>query len=752
MKSESTVSLRLLLFFLLAFGIVALTVVFMTTYSRAMREQGIDTLSQVGTAVANSAADLLVDYIIEEDYAGLFEVSQGYADNPLITRAYITDTDGKVLADSSGTELGKTIHHIETIQSTVADGVSSLVRERDLSLLVTRSLVYAGDSYGFVLLEISKTTMLAHQRQLQSRALLLSGVFSCFGFLCSWLIAQWLTRPLEQVCKLAESISMGEEPSVASPTSRILEIRLLAKSVWDMAAKIVKREQALLDERERLTVTLRSIGDGVIATDRDGQVQLMNRAAETMTGWRQEEALGKSIEQVFCIVDGITGETYDDCIQRVLDVGQVVDLAEHTILVSRDSTRRSIADCGSPIRDRNSKVIGVVLVFRDVTELQRVEQDQLKIKKLESLGTLAGGIAHDFNNILAAILGNINLAVLKGALDETTKQYLDAAEKASIRAKGLTTQLLTFAKGGAPVKESAALGDLVRESAQFVLHGSNVDCVYEIPTDLWSVQVDKGQISQVIQNLVINADHAMPMGGTITISCANCSDSEVKAEFPKKSEYYVRMSISDSGIGIPANVLDKIFDPYFSTKQQGSGLGLSICHSIMSRHDGGITVRSMPGFGTTFTLYLPASIERTPEDEAGETVLTEMGKARILVMDDEVIVQDIARDMLSIFGHEVLLASGGEEAVSIFRRRYQSEEPLDLVIMDLTIPGGMGGQEAVQKILAIDPTARVIVSSGYSNDPVMADFQKYGFVGAIVKPYSLDELSQGVADILSSTS
>lgn len=752
MRSDPAVSLRFLLFFLLASGIAVFTVVSMTTYSRSMRQQGLDTLNQVGTAIANSAAGLLVDYIVEEDYSGLFEVSLGYADNPLITRAYITDTAGKVLADSSATELGKTIPHIKTIQSTVAGGTSTLIREQELSILVSRSLAYAGDSYGFVILEISKMPMLDHQRQSQNRALLLSGVLSCFGFFFSWLIAQWLTHPLKQVCKVAESISLGEEPAVASPRTRILEIRQLAKSMWNMATIIIKREQALLDERERLTVTLRSIGDGVIAADKDGQVQLLNKAAETMTGWCQEEALGRSISEVFCLVDGITGETCGDCIQKVLDTGQVIDLAEHTILVSRDGTRRSIADSGSPIRDRDSKVIGVVLVFRDVTELQQMEQDRLKIKKLESLGTLAGGIAHDFNNILAAILGNINLAVLKGALDEQTKQYLDAAEKASIRAKGLTTQLLTFAKGGAPVKESAALGDLVRESAQFVLHGSNVDCAYEIPEDLWSVHVDKGQISRVIQNLVINADHAMPMGGTITISCANCSDSEVKTEFPHTSDHFVRMSISDSGIGIPANVLDRIFDPYFSTKQHGSGLGLSICHSIITRHGGGITVKSIPGVGTTFTLYLPASTEKVTKAETKKTVPKMLGKARILVMDDEAIVQDIARDMLRTLGHEVLLASNGEEAISIFRQNYESGQALDLIIMDLTIPGGMGGQEAVQKILAIDPTARIIVSSGYSNDPVMANFQKYGFVGAIVKPYTLDEMAQEVAEILSGTS
>ena len=389
-------------------------------------------------------------------------------------------------------------------------------------------------------------------------------------------------------------------------------------------------------------------------------------------------------------------------------------------------------------------VAGYEGLLEDVTRQKEAVQERLQLKKLESLGTLAGGIAHDFNNILAAILGNINMATLSGSFDAKVQGYLDGAEKASLRAKGLTNQLLTFAKGGAPVKESASIGEIIRESADFMLHGSNVSCVYRIPNDLFLVKVDKDQISQVIQNLVINADHAMPNGGTLTISCENCKVDDISEEFLKTSEQYIKICVSDTGIGISAEVAGKVFDPYFSTKEKGNGLGLAVCHSIISHHDGDISVVSVMGEGTTFTLYLPALKERYPETGSPEESTSSSGKARIMIMDDEKMVRGIAGEMLSLLGHEVVQACDGEEALSLFTRYRDEGNPIDLIIMDLTIPGGMGGQEAVGHILALDPDARVIVSSGYSSDPVMANYRQYGFSASVAKPYQMQELVQGV--------
>ncbi len=520
----------------------------------------------------------------------------------------------------------------------------------------------------------------------------------------------------------------------------------------EIAINITSRKKAeddLAAEREQLAVTLRSIGDGVITTDTECRVVLLNTVAETMTGWSLQEAQGRPLAEIFDIVHEQTRKPCDNPAERVLASGEILGLANHTILISREGKERPIADSAAPIRDRQGQIIGVVLVFRDVTEKQRTEEELLKVKKLESVGVLAGGIAHDFNNILAAIVGNINLALYDSNLGEGTRRLLTEAEKASLRAKALTQQLLTFSKGGEPVKETASIAEIIRDSADFVLSGSAVACHYSIPDDLWLVDVDRGQISQVIQNLIINAKHAMPNGGTIEVACANIDSSVPPELFLPETGKYIKIAISDNGIGIPENMIDKIFDPYFTTKQEGSGLGLAITHSIISKHNGSISVQSKTGLGTTFTLYLPAA-ERPPETQQKppETMNTGMGKARIMIMDDDEMVQDVAQAMLTRMGHEVILAGNGAEAIEIYQRQNSSGQAVDIIIMDLTIPGGMGGKEAVEKILAIDPKAKVIVSSGYSNDPIMAHCQEYGFVAAIGKPFQMQKIINTINRIM----
>jgi PAS domain S-box-containing protein len=508
-------------------------------------------------------------------------------------------------------------------------------------------------------------------------------------------------------------------------------------------------EESLASEREQLAVTLRSIGDGVITTDTKCRVVLLNTVAETMTGWSLQEAQGRPLAEIFDIVHEQTRKPCDNPAERVLASGEILGLANHTILISREGKERPIADSAAPIRDRQGHIIGVVLVFRDVTEKQRTEEELLKVKKLESVGILAGGIAHDFNNILAAIIGNINLALYDSNLGEGTRRLLTEAEKASLRAKALTQQLLTFSKGGEPVKETASIAEIIRDSADFVLSGSAVACHYSFPDDLWLVDVDRGQISQVIQNLIINAKHAMPGGGTIEVACANINSSVPPELFLPETGKYIKIAISDNGIGIPENMIDKIFDPYFTTKQEGSGLGLAITHSIISKHNGSISVQSKIGIGTTFTLYLPAT-EHPPktQQKPQETINTEIGRIRVMIMDDDEMVQDVARAMLTMLGHEVILAGNGAEAIEIYQRQSSSGQAIDIIIMDLTIPGGMGGKEAVEKILAINPKAKVIVSSGYSNDPIMAHCQEYGFVAAIGKPFQMQKIIDTINRIM----
>ena len=508
-------------------------------------------------------------------------------------------------------------------------------------------------------------------------------------------------------------------------------------------------EQLLAAEREQLAVTLRSIGDGVITTDNDGAIIFLNKVAEQLTGWTNEGAKGKPAADIFNIINEKTGIPCKNPIQKVLELGKIIGLANHTALIARDGTVRSIADSGAPIRDSESKVIGVVLVFRDVTNEQKIKEELLKVRKLESIGVLAAGIAHDFNNILSAILGNIDLA--SRLMDKEDKAYslLAEAQKATSRAVKLTQQLLTFAKGGDPIKENATLPQLIRDAADFVLHGSHISCNYSCPDDLWSVSVDVGQIGQVIQNIIINARHAMPEGGQIDIQCANVEDAATETLMSIHKGKFVRITIQDRGIGIPMEIIDKIFDPYFTSKQKGNGLGLAICHSIIKKHNGNITVQSQPGKGSKFNIYLPASDHSTIESTGRQKPIQQLAAPKsIMIMDDEEMLRIIAEAQLRQLGHKAILVADGSEAVSRYQELQEIGTPVDLIFMDLTIPGGMGGKEAVQKILQLDPDAKVIVSSGYSNDPVMANYREYGFVAALAKPFDLTELNHILTSVL----
>ncbi len=503
--------------------------------------------------------------------------------------------------------------------------------------------------------------------------------------------------------------------------------------------EVRQKNEALAAEKERLAVTLASIGDGVIATDLDGKVVLLNKVAERLTGWPQEEANGQPLEKIFNIVDEKTRKPRTDPVRSVLDSGEIVGMANHTVLVSRNGREMSIADSGAPIRDPQSKIIGVILVFRDVTDKRRMEEDALKVRKLESVGVLAGGIAHDFNNILVSVIGNIGMALT--GISPTDERYdlLKEAEKASLRARDLTQQLLTFSKGGEPVKEIASIDAIIRDSADFVLRGSNVRCEYRFSDDLHLLEIDTGQISQVIQNIVMNANQAMPDGGVIMITCGNCDDAAAEEPVLGRGKY-VKMRIKDQGVGIPANLVERIFDPYFTTKHQGNGLGLSITHSIIRKHDGHIAVHSEPGKGSTFTIYLPASEKSVPASVARSADAVEECSGKILLMDDDEMVRTVTRTMLCRIGYEVVLAEDGREALAQYEQAIAASAPFDLVIVDLTVPGGMGGNEAAKAIRAIDPEARIVVSSGYSTDPIMANYRDHGYCATIVKPYQLPEI------------
>ena len=517
-----------------------------------------------------------------------------------------------------------------------------------------------------------------------------------------------------------------------------------------VAIDITQRKQAenaLAEEKERLRVTLRSIGDGVIAAGKDGRVELLNLVAEQLTGWKQEDAVGGLLGNVFHIMNEKTRERCANPFEKIMNTGQIVGLANNTVLVARDRTERIIADSGAPIRDRDGELIGVILVFRDITEQRKLEEELGRSQKLESVGLLAAGIAHDFNNILTAIMGNISLATLNTYPETKISDYLNNAEKAILRAKHLTEQLLTFSKGGMPVTSLAELGELLREAATFALRGSNVKCEYSIADDLWPAEIDSGQISQVFHNLVLNGKQAMPEGGVITIKAENFSYNnlrEKQGDLPLAAGDYLVVNISDQGSGIPEKALQKIFDPYFTTKEEGQGLGLATSHAIVKKHNGHVSVYSKVGFGTTFTIYLPASPDQVMGDEQEKSADLPVGAGRILVMDDEDIVLEVAGQMVTELGYEPSIAKDGKETIILFQQAMEEQRPFDLVILDLTIPGGMGGKETIQRLLELDPRIKAMVSSGYSNDPVLAEYKTYGFCGIIEKPYNINELAKAI--------
>jgi PAS domain S-box-containing protein len=515
----------------------------------------------------------------------------------------------------------------------------------------------------------------------------------------------------------------------------------------------------LAAEKERLAITLRAIADGFIATDTDGRIIMMNNVAEKLTGWTNDKAAGQPLIEVFRIINERTKTVSQNIIQRIVETGSVGTSSGNLILAANDGTQRIIDANAAPIRDRTNRRTGIVLVFRDITEKQQLEQEHRKAEKLEALGIAAGGIAHDFNNLLTAILGNISLATMELDPDEEAVERLTTAKKASLRAQELAQQLLTFAKGGAPVKKTASIVTLIQDAARLCVRSQGTRLEFSLPETLEPCDVDPGQISQVITNITVNAEHAMTNGGTIRIIGENVFiDDEAAEGLPGRPGRYVKISIRDHGIGIPEEYLKKIFDPYFSTKPQASGLGLATAYSIVKNHHGFITVDSEPGVGSTFSVYLPASDHAIAAEKPSIPVeaykpgaTPPKGKGRILVIDDEEVICSLVTHSLTPLGYEVTETYDASVALKLYEDALKEGNRFDAVISDLTMPGRMSGQEAIKKLLQIDPTVKAIVSSGYATDPVMSRFKEYGFCASLAKPYEVAALGQIVHEVLSAS-
>jgi PAS domain S-box-containing protein len=510
--------------------------------------------------------------------------------------------------------------------------------------------------------------------------------------------------------------------------------------IRDISAR-KRTEKKLRESEQRYRALVEAAPDIIYSLSiEDGSITSLNPAFEKIMGWSSDDWLGKPLTDLIHPQDAPQAV---DKFRQVLN-GEITPPFE--LRLRTKSEVEMIGEFIAAPEIKNGKVEKVVGFVRDVTDRKRMEEELLKGQKLESIGILAGGIAHDFNNILAAIVGNLSLGKLYVQATDKVFELLDDAEKAAFRAKDLTARLITFAQGGGPIKKKISLGDLVRSACEAAVRGSAVRCEIDLPDDLWEVEVDEGQMVQVFNNIFLNAEQAMPDGGTILVKAENLIAGDGLG-LPLQTGPYVKVSIEDQGPGIAPENLPRIFDPFFTTRSNASGLGLASSYSIIKRHGGYITAESQAGRGAAFRVFLPAS--GVPGVQSSKTVEGRTGsRSRILVMDDEDMVRKVVVQMLSHLGYAVDVASDGREAVEKYEEGLALHRPFDLVILDLTVPGGIGGKEAVSRLREIDPGVKALVASGYSDDPVVTRFWEHGFQGVIAKPFRIDELHELLNQVL----
>ncbi len=491
----------------------------------------------------------------------------------------------------------------------------------------------------------------------------------------------------------------------------------------------------LLSVKKHFEIILDSMVEGILETVADERIVYANPTAIALIGIPEEVLLGSRLSEFFEDTDRDRVRSYltpDDSSPQCPTDNRPFNLNGKLVLLKI-----------RPVKDKFNKTI---VMIHDVTERLRMESQLQQAHKLEAIGTLAGGIAHDFNNILTAIMGNISLAMAYITDQTKASEKLIAAEQAALRAKDLTQQLLPFSKGGAPIKKPASLSNAVREVCRASTKGTSVACEVCVSEDLWSAEVDVLQFRQALQHLVSHAVRTMEDGGTIFTSAVNIfiDNNSISPLRPGK---YIKISIQNQGRGIPEELIGRIFDPYFSMRDLQAGLGLATAYSVISNHGGTITVDSKLHEGTKFEVYLPAheSSDTRPSERA---VAIPRKQHCILVMDDEAVIRNVVGDMLSHLGYSVAFAGDGSEAIEIYRKAMSSGNSFDGVIMDLTVEGGMGGKEAIQKLRTIDPNVKAVVSSGYSHDPIMSHFRDYGFCGVLDKPYKLSDLDNVLNNLL----
>jgi PAS domain S-box-containing protein len=556
-------------------------------------------------------------------------------------------------------------------------------------------------------------------------------------------LAQDLAREIEIRKNTEEQLNQHKQHLQELVEERNTELLSANDQLRREIRERLRAEKALKQSEEYFRSLIENSLDLITVVDREGKILYLNPSIEQLLGYKQEDLYNMHILDFVHPEDKqAVGDAFSRVIQKSGKVESLIVRIRH-----HNGSWNIFEVIGKSIM-KDSGVMNVVINSRDITERRKMEEELLKGQKLESVGILAGGIAHDFNNLLQAIMGNISLSIMLSDPANKTYGLLEKAEQAAEQARDLSYRLLTFSKGGEPFRQIVSLKNLIVDSVNLVLSGSDVTPVFDFEDHLSAVQVDESQIKQVINNIVLNAKEAMPAGGTVTVE-ANNIELGAKDNLPLKEGRYLHLAFTDQGTGIPTEDLPKIFDPYFTTKgmnsRKGQGLGLAICHSIIMKHEGLITVESQSGKGATFHIYLPAAEQSVPAitGEGGQVP----DRRTILFMDDEARVRDISGQILESLGYRVELAKNGEEAIEAFTKARESGRSFHAVILDLTVKEGIGGKEALQRLKGIDPGIKAIVSSGYADDPIMKDFEKYGFAKAIAKPYTIEEIQKLLAKL-----
>jgi PAS domain S-box-containing protein len=495
---------------------------------------------------------------------------------------------------------------------------------------------------------------------------------------------------------------------------------------------------------------LEAMPGGVVQVARDGAVLTANAEAQRILGLRLDELTRRYIADFRTETfreDGTPCPVEEYPVYQCLVTGAAQPA--RTIGVRQPSGAIAWAVFTAiPLHDPESGALeGAVVTFLDITERKRAEdaleashreREALLAQRLDALGVLSGGIAHDFNNLLTVIRGRLSLGLAKGVQDAALHRSLEQALAGLSAAEDLTTRLLTFARGGDPIKETVSVARFLEEAVAFVLAGSAATGRVHAPDDLWAAEIDRSQMFHVLSNLLLNAVQAMPQGGPIEVSARNVTVSASEPGGAPVPGEYVRVDIRDRGEGIAAEDLDRVFEPYFTTKPGGSGLGLSIAHSVVRRHGGHVAIDSKRGEGTVVTLHVPATRARPAEPPV--PVAPASGRGRLLVMDDDPRIRELLGEMLSTLGYDVDVIPDGDSALECYRRALEESRPYRAVLLDLTVPGAMGGREALQHLRVLDPSVCAIVSSGYSHDPILGDPESHGFAAVLPKPYDLERL------------